>query len=149
MNKFEKKMEVLLVEDDKINQFVVATFLRRWGLQVTIANNGEEAIAHIAEKYFHIVLMDMQMPGMNGLEATRIIRSLNDIYFQTVPIIMFTAHVLANIKVTVFEHGATDVLSKPFEPGELHAKIEEHTRNFMFARPRVYQYQRDEIRIAS
>jgi CheY-like chemotaxis protein len=140
-------LEVLLVDDDKINQFVVGTFLRKWGLQVTIASTGEEAIACIAEKCFHIVLMDMQMPGMNGLEATQIVRRLNDVYFQTVPILIFTAHVLANIKVAAFENGATDVLSKPFEASELHAKIEEHTRHFMFARPRLQPYQR--VRIAS
>lgn len=147
MNRFEKKLEVLLVDDDKINQFVVGAFLRKWGVNIAIANNGEEAIARIAEKCFHIVLMDMQMPGIDGLEATRIIRCLNDIYFQTVPIVIFTAHVLANIKVAAFEHGATDIISKPFEPNELHAKIEEHTRNFMFARPRLPQYHN--IRIAS
>lgn len=147
MNMFEKKLEVLLVDDDKINQFIVGTFLRKWGLQVTIANNGEEAIACIAEKCFHIVLMDMQMPGINGLEATQVIRCLNNIYFQTVPILIFTAHILANIKVAAFEHGATDILTKPFEPNELHAKIEEHTRNFMFARPRIQEYQN--VRIAS
>jgi CheY-like chemotaxis protein len=147
MNRFEKKLDVLLVDDDKINQFVVGAFLRKWGLQVTMASTGEEAIAHIAEKCFHIVLMDMQMPGMDGLEATKVVRSLNDVYFQTVPILIFTAHVLANIKVAAFEHGATDVMSKPFEPNELHAKIEEHTRNFRFARPRSPVYQT--VRIAS
>lgn len=147
MNKFDKKLEVLLVEDDKINQFIASAYLRKWGLEVSIANTGEEAIARIAEKCFHVVLMDMQMPGMDGLMATRVIRSLNDIYFQTVPILIFTAHVVANIKVRAFEYGATDVLSKPFEPDELRGKIEELTRNFMFARPRIQEVQK--IRIAS
>ena len=116
-------VEVLLAEDDKINQMVVCAFLRKWGMRVTVANNGKEAIMHVLQKNFQIVLMDLQMPLMDGLEATNIIRAMDDLYFKTVPILVFSAHVISNVKKLTIEHGVTDLLSKPFEPLELRKRI--------------------------
>jgi CheY-like chemotaxis protein len=120
-------IHVLLVEDDQINQMIVGAFLRRWGVQVTIANNGREAVLLILEKNFQIVLMDLQMPCMDGYEATSIIRAMDDLYFKTVPIIAFTASILSHVKKKAFQIGITDLLSKPFEVEELNRKIQEYS----------------------
>jgi CheY-like chemotaxis protein len=128
MSTNDKVIDVLLVEDDKINQMVVCAFLRKWGMRVTVANDGKEAVMHILEKRFQIVLMDLQMPQMDGLEATTIIRSMDDLYFKTVPILVFTAHVISHVKRSAIEHGVTDLLSKPFEPVELRKRIDFYSK---------------------
>jgi CheY-like chemotaxis protein len=119
-------LDILLVDDDKINQMIMSTFLRRWGMRVTIANNGQEAVILILEKKFQIVLMDLQMPGIDGFEATSIIRGMDDLYFKTVPIIAFTASIDSGVCNQAIRNGATDILCKTFEVRELREKLEEY-----------------------
>ena len=84
-------IRVLLVEDDIINHKMASRLLIKWGMEVTVANDGAEAISLIKGKKFTLVLMDLQMPDMDGCEATTIIRALDDPYYKTVPIIAFSA----------------------------------------------------------
>jgi PAS domain S-box-containing protein len=120
-----KGIHVLLVDDNVINQVVAENFLKKWGMTVDVANDGLEALEMIQSKSYTIVLMDLQMPKMDGYEATRQIRSLKEIdsYFTTVPIIALTASAMVDVKDKVIEIGMNDFITKPFLPEELRAKI--------------------------
>jgi PAS domain S-box-containing protein len=117
------KTKILLVEDNRVNQIVATSFLKKWGIESAVANNGLEAIELIQKKGFDLVLMDLQMPGLDGYEATRQIRELNDDYFKTIPIIALTASAMIEIKEKTAKAGMNDYLSKPFQPEELQDKI--------------------------
>ncbi|RAV99379.1 PAS domain S-box protein [Pseudochryseolinea flava] len=119
----ESNIRVLLVEDNRVNQVVATNFLRKWGIEVDIANHGKEAVSMIKEKTYQLVLMDLQMPEMDGYEASKKIRAMDDEYFKVIPIIALTASAMMDIKDKVLGIGMTDFLSKPFQPEELQAII--------------------------
>jgi CheY-like chemotaxis protein len=114
---------VLLTEDNRINQLVASKMLTRIGLLVDIANNGEEAIQRINETAYDIVLMDIQMPVMDGLEATRLIRQ--DARFLTLPIVAMSAGVTLDEKSACDQAGMTGFISKPIISSELTNKLVE------------------------
>ena len=114
---------ILLVEDNKVNQMVATQFLTRWGLLVDVAENGRQATEMVVARDYNLVLMDLQMPVMDGYTATRIIRSMEDEKYGNLPIIALTASVEAARKITDSELGINDVLSKPFQPLDLNHKI--------------------------
>jgi PAS domain S-box-containing protein len=120
-------IRVLLVEDNAVNRMVASKFLSRWGIETTSAENGRIALEKIQSKQFDIVLMDLQMPEMDGYSATRAIRAMEDPYFRTIPIIALTASAMMDVKDRVFLIGMSDYLTKPFNPKELYAKIARHT----------------------
>ncbi|MEO5979619.1 MAG: PAS domain S-box protein [Chryseolinea sp.] len=120
---------VLLVEDNDVNQVVASNYLELWKFNVTIANNGVEALKLIQQKIFHLVLMDIQMPLMNGYECTRQIRELPDPYFKNVPIIALTASATGEDIAKLGEIGLNDYITKPFDPQDLHDKIFRHFTN--------------------
>ncbi|HTJ51580.1 MAG TPA: response regulator [Cyclobacteriaceae bacterium] len=126
-----KNEKVLLVEDTIINQMVVNTCLSKQGIGVTIANHGKEALDLIQSKDFHLVLMDLHMPEMDGYESTLKIRSMNDYYFKTVPIILFSATLIidAEEKEKAVAFGFTDFMNKPFTKNELNCIINKYIRN--------------------
>ena len=113
-------LQVLLVDDNAVNQKVGERQLTRLGMTVTSAWNGEEAIAHLKRTRFDIVLMDCQMPVMDGYEATRILRNpqtggLN----AAIPVIAMTAHAMAGDRERCFAAGMDDYLTKPIDPERL------------------------------
>lgn len=114
---------ILLVEDNKLNQIVATKFLENWGLESTIASNGIEAIEKIKTKDYDLILMDLQMPEKDGLTATEEIRVMPDRYFAEVPILALTASSDNETLMKIKEYGMNDVVVKPFNPSELHAKI--------------------------
>lgn len=120
------RINILLVEDDAVNQFVVVTSLRKRGMGVTVAQNGKEAVALIRSKGFSLVLMDINMPVMDGLQATRCIREIGHPYFMEIPILAFSASSMIATKEDAARHGMTDYLPKPFHPEELQNKINEY-----------------------
>ncbi len=113
---------VLLVEDNIINQKVAIKLLQKIGLKTDYANNGREALDALRREPYDIILMDMQMPVMDGLEATRIIRE-NEEENARIPIIAMTANAMKGDKEKCFEAGMDDYLSKPIKPEELEAVI--------------------------
>ena len=119
----ENTLRVLLVEDNLINQIVAGNFLKKWGMDTTIANDGKEALEKIQSKTFDLVLMDLQMPVMDGYEATQIIRSYPDSYFKSVPIFALSASAMIEEKQMAMESGFSDFVTKPFQPMELKKKI--------------------------
>lgn len=112
---------VLLVEDNEINQQVARGLLEGVGLLVAIASNGMEATAAVKEKDFEAVLMDIQMPLMDGYQATREIRK--DKRFQALPIIAMTAHAMAGDMERCHEAGMNDYVSKPIDPEKLFSTL--------------------------
>lgn len=120
---------VLLVEDNDVNQIVASNYLELWKFNVTIANDGVEALKLIQSKIFHLVLMDIQMPLMNGYECTRQIRELPDPYFKNVPIIALTASATGEDIEKLGRIGLNDYITKPFDPQDLHDKIFRHFIN--------------------
>ena len=118
-----KDMKVLLTEDNQINQLVTADLLKEEGAQVVIANHGKEAIEQLEEQDFDVVLMDMQMPIMDGYEAMQHIRNKMTAPQQHIPILALTAHVTEGEIEKCKTAGADDYLSKPFNPKDLYAKI--------------------------
>jgi len=114
---------VLLVEDNKINQTVARKLLEKQGCKVTIANDGVEALNTLQVGHFDLILMDCQMPIMDGFEATRKIRqSGNDI-----PIIALTANAQNSDRDACLEAGMNDFLSKPFDPRSLYELIKRYS----------------------
>jgi signal transduction histidine kinase/HPt (histidine-containing phosphotransfer) domain-containing protein/ActR/RegA family two-component response regulator len=102
---------VLLVEDNRLNQEVATQFLRRAGLVVSVAENGRVALERLAEASFDVVLMDCQMPVMDGYEATRLIRAQPQ--YRELPIIAMTANALVGDRERSLEAGMNDHLTKP------------------------------------
>ena len=119
-------INVLLVEDNPINQFVAVKMLQRWGMEVTVANHGQEALGLIGSKPFELVLMDLDMPVMDGYESTRQIRQMEGLHFKTLPIIAFTASEVTDSREKAFHAGMTDFITKPLQQVELQSTIEKH-----------------------
>ena len=113
--------QVLLAEDNKINQQVATELLEKAGLSVTIANNGKEAIKAVEGSEFDLVLMDVQMPEMDGLEATGYIRK--DPRFSNLPIVAMTAQAMTGDRETCIEAGMDDYVTKPIDINELFSAL--------------------------
>jgi PAS domain S-box-containing protein len=127
-----RNIRVLLVEDNRVNQIVAINFLQSWGIHTVVASNGKEALELILEKRYDLVLMDLQMPVMNGYDATRAIRALDDLYFKNIPIIALTASAMIEMRDKVMMTGMTDYMSKPFHPGDLQRIIAKYILNGEF-----------------
>ncbi|GFM38595.1 hybrid sensor histidine kinase/response regulator [Desulfovibrio psychrotolerans] len=106
-------VRALLVEDNLINQHVAREVLASEGIHVTIADNGRKALEHLASATFDVVLMDLQMPEMDGFEATRIIRKSPE--YDHLPIIAMTAHVMDEDRHLALKTGMNDYVTKPIE----------------------------------
>jgi signal transduction histidine kinase/DNA-binding response OmpR family regulator len=117
--------EILVVEDSIMNQKLTRIMLHNNGFNVVVAANGKEAVAILKEKSFDIILMDIQMPEMDGCQATKIIR--NELHLDT-PIIAMTAHALNDEKEICMKQGMNDYLAKPFMESDLLFRIRKWSR---------------------
>jgi two-component system, sensor histidine kinase and response regulator len=115
---------ILLVEDNEINQQVASEILAAVGVLVTVANNGQDAVQAVAANDFDAVLMDVQMPVMDGYEATRRLRQ--DPRFQALPIIAMTAHAMAGDREKSLAAGMDDHVTKPIDPEALFRTLEQY-----------------------
>ena len=114
-------MRILLVEDNKINQLVATGLLNQKGFSVDVAMNGRQAVDMIRQKVYGIVLMDLQMPEMDGFEATRMLRQ--DPRFVDLPIVAMTANTMASDRERCLEAGMNDHVPKPIDPPTLYRSI--------------------------
>jgi two-component system sensor histidine kinase/response regulator len=114
-------LKVLIVEDKEINQKIVRDLLHKVGCHVCVAENGRQALSKLKQTPVDMVLMDVQMPEMNGLQATRAIRA--DGRFSKLPIIAMTAHAIAGDREKCFQAGMNDYLSKPIIPNQLYTTM--------------------------
>ncbi|MCB0320629.1 MAG: response regulator [Bdellovibrionales bacterium] len=116
-------LRILVAEDNLINQKLVATLLERKGHRTTVSSNGSEALEQLSKNTFDLILMDLQMPKMSGIEATHAIRESNSNY-NNIPIIALTAHALKGDKEKILKEGLNGYVAKPINQQELFSVIE-------------------------
>jgi signal transduction histidine kinase len=114
-----KNFRVLIAEDNKINMIVARKIMQRWGIQITEAENGQIAYDKCVAADYDLILLDLEMPVMDGKTALKKINALN----KGIPVIAFTAGVYENMKTDLLNIGFTDYLLKPFMPEDLYRKI--------------------------
>ncbi|UZR98691.1 PAS domain-containing hybrid sensor histidine kinase/response regulator [Chondrinema litorale] len=132
----EKNLEginILVVEDNAVNQLVAGEFLGKWNTNITFADNGLIALEKIEQEEFDIILMDLQMPVMDGYEATKKIRLHPNEDINTMPIIALTASVMIKVKEKVVQTGFNEYVTKPFNPNELYSKIKKLSRKASYS----------------
>lgn len=114
---------ILVVDDNSVNLKVAEGLMRPFGMQIDTAQGGEEAVRKIRENRYDMVLMDHMMPGMDGVEATKVIRSQIGDYYRTLPIIAVSANVVPESRILFSEAGMNDFLAKPIEVRILEQKL--------------------------
>jgi signal transduction histidine kinase/CheY-like chemotaxis protein len=127
-------LDILLAEDNAVNQRVAASILKKGGHRITIATNGKETLDRLAEHAFDLILMDVQMPEMDGLEATAIIRAGEKRTGQHIPIIALTAHAMKGDQERCLAAGMDAYLSKPIHSRDLVdvvSKYAEHSESLL------------------
>jgi len=112
-------MKVLLAEDNPISMAVVKRLLTKWGIDIVPATNGREAVEKFEPGKYDILLLDLEMPELDGASALKEIRKFD----QQVPIVAFTAAVYENMYNDLREKGFNDFINKPFSPEVLYSKI--------------------------
>ncbi len=112
-------LTILIAEDNKINMLIARKFLLKWGVHLTEATNGKEAIELCRQHSFDLVLLDLEMPEADGYTALTEIRKL----YPAIPAIAFTAAIFENMQASLLEKGFSDYILKPFAPHELNAKL--------------------------
>lgn len=125
INKVEG-LHILLADDNPMNIMVVKQFLNKWGISYEIAENGLVALEKATQGNFDMILMDLQMPEMDGYDAARSIRSLVGDKFKNLPIIAVTASAFNEVQKKITEAGMNDFVLKPINPEELYVKIEKY-----------------------
>ena len=118
-----RPLTILVAEDNVVNQRVAQGILDKRGHTVIIANNGREAVQAVATQRFDLVLMDLQMPEMGGLEATATIRQMETVTGGHTPIVAMTAHAMTGDQERCLAAGMDAYLSKPIRPQQLLATI--------------------------
>lgn len=118
-------LRILLAEDGVINQQVAVRLLEERGHSVEVVNNGRAALEQVAAKPFDVVLMDVQMPDMDGLEATAAIRRAETLTGEHIPIVAMTAHAMQGDRDRFLAAGMDGYVAKPVRPHELYAAVEE------------------------
>jgi CheY-like chemotaxis protein len=118
--------QVLVVEDHPVNQKLVGVLLGRMGCRVEFCENGQLAVDRVQQEHFDLVLMDVNMPVMDGLTATRLIRALPGAFAQ-MPIVVFTADVMNEARDQALVAGANDFITKPVNVAQLRSVVQKYT----------------------
>ncbi|MBB5438130.1 signal transduction histidine kinase/CheY-like chemotaxis protein [Pedobacter sp. AK017] len=118
-------LRVLLAEDNMMNIYFMRQLLQRWNIKIDVAENGRDALQLLNEKDYDVILMDVNMPIMDGLETAKCIRNLQNPLKSSIHIIALTAEVSEDVKRKLILHGMNDYLPKPFQLEELRNKLSE------------------------
>jgi signal transduction histidine kinase/CheY-like chemotaxis protein len=118
-------LDILIAEDNKINMLIARKFLIKWGVQLTEAVNGIEAIELCKTRTYDVILLDLEMPEADGYTALKEIRNIH----PTLPAIAFTATAFENIDQVLYSKGFNDYILKPFAPNELNYKLAQYIKN--------------------
>ena len=118
-----EELNILLVEDNLLNQILAKKVLTNWKWNVDVADNGLIAVQKLKNTSYDLVLMDIQMPEMDGYEATRLIRKKSDLAKRNIPIIAITAHAISGEAEKCYNAGMNDYITKPFDEKVLYEKI--------------------------
>ena len=129
--------KILLVEDNKLNQLVAKKILSKFKVEISLAENGQEAVDMVQKERYDLILMDIHMPIMDGIEATKSIRALKDPFFQQIPIVALSADAYSDKVQATTESGMNDYLPKPFKPEDLFQKIKTNMEKAWNARGTV------------
>lgn len=116
-------LKILVAEDNDLNSFMLAHILKSWGCQVDLVKNGRQAVDHVSQQNYDLILMDTHMPVLSGFEAIREIKKMDHTQKTYIPIITISASVLEHEQAAAYEAGADGVIGKPFDPSDLHKKI--------------------------
>ena len=133
-------LRILLVEDNPVNQLLAVRLLEKRGHSVTVAGNGKEALATLEKSTFDLVFMDVQMPQMDGFEATVAIREKEGASGDHLPIIAMTAHAMAGDRERCLKAGMDDYISKPIRPQELADLLKHYSGSIL---PQTLAYSLD------
>ena len=117
-----KNKKILLVEDTAFNVLFATQLLEGWNALVDVAENGAIAVDMVKQNQYDLILMDLQMPVMDGYTASRKIREYN----QQLPIIALTASATSNVKGKVMEAGMQDYVTKPFNPNDFFLRLKKY-----------------------
>ena len=112
-------LKILVVEDNLINQKITKSFLVRMNHTVTIVNNGKEAVDIFEKEYFDCILMDIQMPVMDGIQATKAIREKEKIKKTNIPIVAVSANLMIEEETKIVDAGMNDFIPKPINEAQL------------------------------
>ncbi len=121
-------MKILIVEDNAINRLVARKFLEEWKIEVVEAEDGKIGVKKVKENDLDLVLMDLQMPVMNGYDATKEIKSMENGKYKDLPVVALTASILSGIQDEIDQAGLDGFLIKPFKSPDLYRLIKSHLR---------------------
>jgi len=121
-----KRARILVAEDNEVNQLLVRTLLENWNGKIEIVENGLKAIGAVQRGEYDLILMDLQMPFMDGFEACENIRLFSNKEKAMIPIVALTADVLNETRKKVFTVGMNDIVTKPINQAELYAVLRKH-----------------------
>jgi osomolarity two-component system sensor histidine kinase NIK1 len=117
----------LIIEDNLLNQKIISFWLAKNGYDFTFASSGEEAVEVFKYNWFDVIIMDIMLPGINGLETTGILRNLGSLQYGRQPfIVALTANTLDNDRKRCLEYGMDEYMAKPFDFQQLNDILEEH-----------------------
>jgi len=133
---------VLLVEDHAINQEVAREMLKQTGVEIHVANNGQEAVNQVENSNFDLILMDIQMPVLDGYEATKIIRKTNAL--TDLPIVAMTAHAMKEDQQRCLDVGMNAHLAKPIDPEQLFSTLKQFLHNSK-STPEILEHQSNTV----
>ena len=132
-------LKILVAEDHDINRFIIQKMFKEWGIKCDFAITGIEAIEQARNTVYDVILMDIEMPDMNGYRATELIRSELPSPNNVIPIIAMTGHAMNGEKEKCISMGMNDYISKPFKPEELKNKIVELTNSSQMAEASIIE----------
>jgi CheY-like chemotaxis protein len=119
-------MKILVAEDNAVNAMVLTRFLSKWKIESDVVNDGAKAVNMINKNDYDIILMDLQMPVMDGMEATKIIRQSTSEKVKSLNVVAFTADALVDTRNKLIEIGFDHYITKPFNPEQLFKYLEKH-----------------------